>query len=308
MPIDPTLVHDTFMVFLGRAPQPEVAEQVATFEHLLQVVMQSEEFRKHRNSWKSDIEWPLRQVFVAPSAKVMYCPIGKNACSYMKSQMVRIGDVTHRDSILGCVSVFTDHANTGAQLSDYPLEVVNRWLDDRDFFKFAILRDPRERLLSAYIEKFVVWRHDAGNMAHTQTVIIPVQSAHGMEVTDYKRGISFEDFVTFVVSNPPLELDAHWRPQETYLTGITYDRFYRLDQINEITEELMRRSGVDLPLMPLNVTGSGKGAHHDGAYALLPAQIEALGRLDIESFFTPELDAKVRSYFAGDYALLDGTR
>lgn len=308
MAVHPDVVYDMFMVFLGRAPDPTLADRLDSFDHLIRVVTQSGEFRNHRNSWKSDIEWPLRQVFVAPSAKVMYCPIGKNACSYMKSQMVRIGDVRHRQSVLRSIHFFTDHANTGVQLSDYPREDVDRWLGDREFFKFAILRDPRERLLSAYIEKFVAGRLEGGNIGHTRTVIIPVQRDGGLEVPDYQRGISFQDFVNFVVTHPPHVLDAHWRPQETYLSGIEYDRFYRLDQINDITEELKRRSGVDLPLKAINVTGSGRGGHHDGAHALLPAQLETLGRLDIASFYTPELDEKVRSYFAGDYALLEGIR
>lgn len=301
-------IEKAFLFFLGRRPNLEVTHRFDTLTQVNRFIMRSPEFRASAKARKNDLTWPLRQVFISRAARVLYCPIGKNACTFLKSLMVRISDVPHAGYLMHDVHLLTDHVRTGMQLSDYPRDKVDEVIFSPNYFRFALLRDPCDRLLSAYIEKFVVNRNAPSNILHTRTVLAPVQKALGMATPDFDRGITFRDFVTWIISAPAEKLDPHWRPQALYLAGMNYDRLYGFDQIDALIADLETRSGKTLPRQPRNVTGSGTGTLHPGAADLLPAEIMALPRLSRASFLDDSLIADITGYFQEDYNALDATR
>ena len=258
----------------------------------------------HKTGSLSIQDWPLRQVFVSQRSKVIYCPIGKVACSFLKQQMVRISDVENPEWILRGVHFRTDHNNTGLELKDYTPQEALRMISSPEMFRFAVLREPGARLLSAYMEKFVINRAVPGNIFHTRSVIEPVQHALGLSDPDFGHGITFRQFIAQITSRPPRELDPHWRPQNLYLEGISYDRIYDFEEIDEVVSMLEARSGRQLPRQPANVTGSGLGRFQPGAADLLPAQVEAAGRLSRESFLQDDLQKAIEEYYQADYAIL----
>jgi len=258
----------------------------------------------HKIDSSSIQEWPLRQVFVSQRAKVIYCPIGKVACSFLKQQMVRISDVENPDWILQDVHFRTDHSYTGLHLKDYTPQEALSIISSPEMFRFAVLREPGARLLSAYMEKFVINRTMPNNIFHTRSVVEPVQRALGRTDPDFEHGVTFRQFITEVTSRPPRELDPHWRPQCLYLEGISYDRIYDFEEIDEVVSMLEARSGRRLPRQPSNVTGSGLGRFQPGAADLLPSQIEAIGQISHESFLQDDLQKAIKEYYQADYAIL----
>lgn len=302
-------VVQVFGQVLGRAPEESAILELQTHttpETLRDLLMRTPEGRRRQPPAR--LGWPLAQVFVSRRSKVIYCPIGKVACTFLKQQMVRISDVEEPERVLKSVHVETDSNRTGLQLKDYPLAEVRELIAAPDMLRFAVLRDPADRLLSAYIEKFVMMRMMKGNFQHSASVLTPVQTAQGLDAPDFERGISFRDFITYIVTQPPCELDTHWRPQHLYLDGIDYDHIYSIEQLGEVVDMLEARSGVSLPRRPTNTTGSGIGADHPGAADLLPAEIEALGRLSRASFFDAALESAIAEYFRDDYQLLEQAR
>lgn len=294
-----------FRFFLGRRPNTDEEHSFDSIGQMNEFLMVSEEFRSSDRARKNDLPWPLKQVFISRTARVLYCPIGKNACSFLKSQMIHISDVPHADYMIHDVHMLTDHVRTGMQLGDYPRDEVEAVIDSPDYFRFALLRDPCDRLLSAYIEKFVLNRNTPGNIRHARSVVVPVQSALGMEAPDFDRGITFRDFVTWIISAPARQLDPHWRPQALYLAGMSYDRLYGFDEMDALIEDLEARSGTSLVRQPRNTTGSGTGTLHPGAADLQPAEIMVLPRLSRESFLEDSLIADISNYFREDYGLLE---
>lgn len=298
-------IREAFRFFLGRRPNPEAPPVFASRAEMVRQILNSREFRTSPRGRKTPLGWPLAQNFVSHRAKVIYCPIGKNACTFLKRQMVRVSDVDQAEYILPDIHVLTDRVCTGLQLSDYPEDEVRRLIADPAYLKVALLRDPVDRLLSAYFEKFVVNRTMPANAPHTGTVVRPVQAAQGLAAPDYDRGITFRDFVEFVTAQDPARLDPHWRPQHLYLQGMSWDRLYplaRLDAMIDMLEERSGRSG--LPRMPQNETGSGKGKPHPGAADLLPAEILAAPRISKESYFDAALESAVTDYYSRDLDLL----
>ncbi len=288
----------------ANAPLPPLGSHAG----LSREMVLSPEFQRAERRRKNALGWPLTQVFVSRSTRVLYCPIGKVACTFLKRLMVQVSEVGHPALLLQNVHGLTDHIRTGLQLGDYPEATAQALMADPGMFKFAVLRSPRDRLLSAYIEKFVIERHSPGNLFHTLPVITAAQRRQGHATVDPDLGISFRQFICEITAVPSHKLDPHWRPQVDYLQGLSYDRIYSFDQINDVVDMLEQRSGVTLPRQPANVTGSGTGlASHPNAPDLLPRDIMALPKLDKACFFDNTLEAMVTDYFGADEALLRAT-
>ncbi len=300
-----------YEVILGRPPNPRTAPPFTSLHRLYRMLFASEEFRQGPRARKTPLGWPLAQVFVSVPARMLYCPIGKNACTLLKSEMVRSAGLPHADWMARDIHTLTDRVRTGAQLSDYPQEEAEAMIRDPDVLKVAVLRDPERRLLSAYMEKFVIGRTVPANIFHTRAVVEAVQAQArgqaGPEAPDYDRGITFRQFIDHVTSVPGRLLDPHWRPQALYLDGIAYDRLYRLDQVNDLLALVEERSGVRLERQARNVTGSGSGGRDGKAMDLWPCDLMIGAKLSHGSFFDAGMRSKVESAFACDYALLEKT-
>lgn len=294
-----------YRLFLGREPHiPPALPDVHALHRFLQ---KSREFQRSPRARKTALDWPLAQVFVSRPAKVIYCPIGKNACTFLKTEVARSAGLPQFNEIARDIHFTTDYICTGLQLSDYPPERAKRLMTAPQFFKFAVLRDPFDRLLSAYIEKFVMGRLQPANIHHTKSIVVPVQRAAGLSTPDFDQGITFRQFIEFVSKANAAKLDPHWRPQICYLQGINYTRLFRIDQLDEVMDILEERSGVALSRQARNVTGSGKGTHVKKAMDLLPAEIAAAPRIVRDSFFDDTLRAIVRHVYADDFACLEQT-
>lgn len=301
-------VEAAFRFLLGRKPSAVRRPAYATVHDLHHSILASEEFRAGALARKTSLGWPLDQVFVSRAAGVIYCPIGKNACSYLKSLMLHLSDHPHAAVIAQNVHLLTDYVRTGLQLSDYEEGEVAAMIADPGILKVAVLRDSRDRLLSAYTEKLMLNRLAVGNIHHARSVVRPAQARRGVAAPDFDRGITFRDFVEQVTRDPRATLDPHWRPQHLYLQGIAYDRLYRFDAIDALVDDLEARAGRALPRQPRNVTGSGRGPLRPGAMDLLPAELAAGPRLDRESYFDEGLDRAIAAFFAADEALLTQAR
>lgn len=296
-------IDDAYRFFLGRPPPTGKTVHFRSMQQLFQTIMGSAEFRGRSRSWKSTLPWPQRQIFVAPEARVLYCPIGKNGCSFLKAQMVRLYAPPEAAFILRDVHLLTDHVNTGLQLSDYSDAEAQAYVHAPDFMKFAVLRHPRDRLLSAWMDKFLLNRSDHGNQRHAGPVIAAVQ---GQARPDYFRSITFDQFVDYVAHAPADELDPHWRPQHLYLQGITYTHLFSFDDLNSVIDALEGWTGVTLPRRPVNATGSSEAGGVDvpGAHQLEPAILDTLPRVSKSCFFDDRLNQLIDATFAQDIELL----
>lgn len=297
-------VDRAYQFFLGRPPHPENRPDYAGMGDLFRTVIGSAEYRESDRAWKNDMAWPLRQVFVVPEAKVIYCPIGKNGCSFLKGLMIRLSSARDTEFMLRDVHQLTDRVNTGLQLSDYRKGEARAWTRDPAFMKFAVLRDPAERLLSAWVEKFVLNRAEPGNQHHTGAVIAGMQ---GGKTPDFHRSISFGAFVRYVEAADPARMDPHWRPQHLYLRGIEYTHLFRFDDLNAVVDALEGWTGRDLPRQAVNTTGSGAGggAQIPRAHELEPPVLDQLPRIAKSCFLDDEMRARIEAVYARDVKLME---
>lgn len=193
-----------------------------------------------------------------------------------------------------------DAYRTGAKLLDFSLEQAQHIMGSDEYFKFTVVRDPFERLVSAYIEKFVINRTNPGNQHHTGPVVAAVQQS---PTPDFETGISFADFIAFITAQAPENLDPHWTPQTRYLSGIEYDRIYRMDEIDVLRRDLEARIGLPVDLEHRNRSRIGRPLCIPGSSHRLPGELKDPKRLDKLSFMESEIMFRVATYFADDYRL-----
>lgn len=112
-------------------------------------------------------------------------------------------------------------------------------------FRFAFVRDPVRRAESAYLDKVATlerrprWR-------------LQVQRTLGL-AEDPDHAPTFEQFVAALEAQPPLEQNAHWRPQHLNLMHplIDYDMVGRLETFDADLARVRELAG--LPEVPLEV-------------------------------------------------------
>jgi hypothetical protein len=105
------------------------------------------------------------------------------------------------------------------QPSDLHLNDIEQ-LNARIPFKFAIVRNPYSRVLSCWLNKFVV----SGGKTQKYRKLVNAD-----------REPSFAEFVEQICKQTPEEMDPHWRVQyyNIYCELIRYDEFVRFERMDE---------------------------------------------------------------------------
>ena len=312
--VELAIIRQVFDEMLQRQPdQREAAHYTCNFqgEYTLRwQLVNSAEYRERLGlplPASKYLNWPYAKLFVASNIKVLYCPIAKNACTSLKRLVVELSDIDNKEKVLS--SQFhraTDLAVTGAQLKDLSTAQISEALTSDEYLRFAVIREPLSRLLSAYWEKFVLNRCNRDVIEiDTGTALAAIQQ--GADI-DPELGVRFSEFAHYVVASDPEQLNPHWKPQYTYLEGVNYNTFYDFANMSPLFEMLAARSGRSVKVPEVNVTNSGSGKRVAGAGSMLPAELIAHGAIHIDSFYDDALRESVSAYFAKDVSLYNACR
>ncbi len=249
------------------------------------------------------LKWPYGTIMVSEAHKIQYMPVAKCACTSLKSMMVRLAQIEQYEKAIQLgVHLVTDRFNTGVQLKDKPIQVARDLLASNEYFKFSVVRDPFERLVSAYLEKFVHNRHNPRNLLHTRPIISDVQ---GTEDIDLRKGISFDDFVGYIVRQDPWDMDPHWRPQYLYFLGVPHmSRIFRLENIKALEDYLQQNLAITVKLGHENRTNKSSTLLQ-GASQMTSDQIETAKAIDPASFLSTRNNDDLRQRFKEDFELYE---
>ena len=246
---------------------------------------------------KNKLLWPYGSLMVAESLKLLYAPVALCAVAPLKTGMARLANIPHVEEAcrLG-IHMVTDRFSTGLLLKDKSIDQAREILASEDYVKFAVLRDPLERVVSAYLDRFVHHRLTPGAMQLNADILGLVQ---GLEQPDHETGISFGQFVRYLLAQDPYDLDPHWRPQYTFLQGIPHlTRLYRLEQPAAFEEEIGKRFGL---AAALGAQGVDVGATVlEGAQDLLPTELQAQPTLNHRSFLAGDLLGELEGFYRQD--------
>lgn len=172
-----------------------------------------------------------------------------------------------------------------------------------EFFKFAVVRRPEERVVSAFIDKFCGEDRDK---PFSRSVV----AAAGRD-----GDITFDRFLSFLEGMDDATADPHWRRQVHVFGGRRIDAYVRLEHMAADFATLAPRIGGDpwghldfrlqtnpfvaAPLDPAELVGFPARPTAD-----IVAWREARGAFPPKSaFLTPDTLARIRRIYAADYAM-----
>jgi hypothetical protein len=183
-------------------------------------------------------------------------------------------------------------------------------------FRFAVLRDPAARILSAYLNKFVTTPagEPPGLSRYKKIAVRMGQQIAGVP-DDPTRGIRFAEFVNFLAQADDLDMDPHWIPQ-TRIIGADlhgYDhigRFEALGETFDLLEQIFgytaeRESAAHLNGQKNHATRYNAAVAPEAPSLLLPAALQRLGGVypAADLFLTADLREILVRRYAADAAL-----
>ncbi|MEJ8568178.1 sulfotransferase family 2 domain-containing protein [Elongatibacter sediminis] len=255
------------------------------------------------------MQWPMITVLVSHRHRVMYTPIAKNANTTYKRLFVELSGHPSSEVLLdGDVHVNLLAQPTGLVLADYTPEHAAAILGNANYFHFTLLRNPLERAVSGYLDKFVrsPVRKNPNNRNH-----LVIQDAldwvyeHRGEPVDHERLITFREFVDYLEQVPDTALDTHFKAQSAYLVHQNIDFISTTENQQPLLAELEQRFGRHIEVEHFNRTaGPQHGEYGNDAADLLPARIRAKRGLPKPSeLLVPDLAERLRKRFARDFEL-----
>uniref|UniRef100_A0A8C5MNB2 Carbohydrate sulfotransferase n=1 Tax=Leptobrachium leishanense TaxID=445787 RepID=A0A8C5MNB2_9ANUR len=177
----------------------------------------------------------LKHILVNDEYKFLYCYVPKVACSNWKRVLKVL------DGSLESVDVKSkmDHKNDLVFLSELSVEQIKHRL--KHYFKFIFVRDPMERLLSAYRNKF--------------GEIKEYQQKYGMEIVRRYRqhsagsagdDVTFSEFVHYLLDEDTEHMNEHWMPIYNLCQpcAVHYDFLGSYERLQEDAHYVLERIGA----------------------------------------------------------------
>ncbi|MGD1804564.1 tetratricopeptide repeat protein [Dapis sp. BLCC M126] len=247
----------------------------------------------------------INRYLVNHKLKIIYCPIPKNACTMFNTIMVEHSDYSQQ------------YKESSEDIHEYigRLEVEMRltepsYMQNPDYFKFVILRNPFKRLVSAYLN-LIVKRPKPISFAYK--LVMDVYKDLGMK-PDIHKSITFSQFINYLVKTDNDRLNAHWRPQHTFLClgRFQFDYIGQFENLNQVKKDLNQKSQLKIPenILEYKRTKYSNYKLENKLHKKHPDELRRLikkvgGFPKSEVFYTPEIEAMVREKYAEDIKIYE---
>lgn len=240
-------------------------------------------------------ELPSFERLISRRHRLIYSPIGKVACTTIKQWLLAVEGHTVEPS-----NEFHEHVRKLQKQQQ--LGVTPRLLKDRGYLHFMFVREPFERLVSAYVDKFV-YANPLRDKAPGSDI---VETLASYMQRDPSERVSFREFVNFLATTPDETHDGHWRAQAWFANRQRLDYVGTVRNIERDLEYLREIAGIDVapPVGHLNPrrpkTRSADRCHADTTATELQAMSD---KPPWDAFYDEPLRVAIRERFADDFAL-----
>jgi len=162
----------------------------------------------------------FRSVYL-PRLKAIYLPNPKVAGSTVMATLIKADGSPHLMSIEN----HNDHNARRLMSAKHDPRAFWRALQDPEFFRFAFVRNPYTRIVSAYLDKIVTGSR---------------------RKLDIKADATLLDFLQTISTQKPRKMNRHWRPQSALISPkVKLDFLGRFERFNDDFSEVLDRLGVD---------------------------------------------------------------
>lgn len=190
----------------------------------------------------------LNHIIVVEKFKILFCYVPKVACTEWKMILTRLsvtGDkwkrIIEAVNRIGKITIH-DHRNIRL-LNSYPEDEARRML--KSYIKIVFVREPFERFLSAYLNKF----HSEWNGYYYQRfgrhIINKYRPGHPND-----KNVTFDEFVQYVGNSRVEGLDLHWQTYDRlcHPCAVNYDFIGKFENLEEEARHVLEISNISREL------------------------------------------------------------
>lgn len=223
---------------------------------------------------------PNAHIDALPDHKLIYVSVPKSASTSIKMLLSHLigrhpsPDQVHRRSISGLAS---------------PFEIgparFHRLVTDPATLRFTFVRNPYDRLVSAWADKFQGRPLQPGNAFIDQYLALrplvdPTLPGEGLDELD------FADFIIYAAETAACRIDAHWQVQDDIVTmpGLAYDLIGRVETFAHDIVPVLDHIGADTALRQ---------------NARIPLRTST--HVSWQDYYTPDLARRVRRAYERDF-------
>ena len=214
---------------------------------------------RHKRNADTVLGKDLHYFVVYRSRKLIYCFIPKVASSQWKNVLTGLAE---EDKQIYQGSLKSD-------LSKFPRQEVEQVI--KTSFKFLFVRDPLERVLSAYKDKFLKpnWYY---HPRFGKDIIKRYRPNATQEALKTGSGVTFPEFTRYLVETRISE--EHWAVFDKlcHPCAINYDFIGRLEDISEDARYLVKKAGIDDFVSSQSFRASNTKADMLHYYSQIPKQ------------------------------------
>jgi hypothetical protein len=178
--------------------------------------------------------------YVSSEHRYLYMSVPKAACTKVKWSLHQLEGYTLPDELRRLHSRHPEDQPFVKSLKDFDKEEALEILTSPDWFRFCFVRNPYDRILSAYKSKIL---SDDPQYMTLQDEIRRLNHYPTSGSGEYLGRVTFHDFVRYVHGKPDRVRDYHWRSQVsiTLHDAIDYRFIGRFELFEEDFTELLRR-------------------------------------------------------------------
>ncbi|XP_078071746.1 carbohydrate sulfotransferase 9-like [Mustelus asterias] len=188
----------------------------------------------------------VSRVYVEDRHKLLYCEVPKAGCSNWKRVLMVLNGLA-----LSPHNISHDFVHYGKhlrRLDSYSLQETYEFLNT--FTKVLFVRDPMERLVSAFRDKFEhpnIYYHPVFGKA----ILKKYRSNASAEALSTGAGVTFSEFVHYLLDpQKPVGMDIHWEPISQLCSPclINYDFIGKFEHLESDANHFLNLIGAPLQL------------------------------------------------------------